>query len=94
VLPLALTILMKAALLARSSGAAEIGIDELVAVTADDSWPPKPGKPSVNDDLIPSPKYDVRLSPVAAVVLDAAGGLDNLSIEQLRSALIKAQRGV
>jgi hypothetical protein len=83
---------VNAALLARSSGADAIGVNELMAVTADDFIPVKPEKPSVNVGLIPIPKYDVALSPTAAAAIVAAGGVDGLSIEQLRSALLEARK--
>jgi len=79
VLSSGLTILVNAALLARSSGGAAIGVNELLAVTADDFIPVKPEKASVNDGLIPVPKYDVALSPTAAAAIIAAGGVNGLS---------------
>ena len=89
-LPSAFSILVNAALLARLSGAAEIGVNELLAVTADDFTPAKSERPTVNDELIPVPKYDIALSPAAAAAIAAAGGLGDLSIDQLRSTLLEA----
>lgn len=89
----AFTIVVNAALLARTSGAAEIGVDELLAVLDDDFVPEKAQEPPVDDRLIPIPKHDVALSPAASAAIAAAGGLNYLCIEKLRSALIDAKRG-
>lgn len=89
-LPPAFSILMKAALSARSSGAAEVGVKELLDVISGVDIPEKLETSAVDEELIPIPKYDVKLSATAAAAIASAGGLDDLSIGKLRSALLEA----
>jgi hypothetical protein len=68
--------LMNAALLARSSGAAEIGVKELLAVTATDFTPSNAAEPTDNGPFVPIPKYGVAFSTAAAAAIARAGGLE------------------
>lgn len=87
-MPPGLNILIKAALLARSSGASEIGIDELLS-----AFNTEPGlsEPAASDGpFTPVPKCDVPLSFAAAEAITSAGNLETCSLERLRNALLNA----
>jgi len=56
----AFAILVDAALLARSSGATEIGVDELLVVTAKDFTPIQSADPTADAPFGPVSKYDVQ----------------------------------
>ena len=80
---------MKATVLARSSGASEIGIDELLNAFTTEFAPNQPI--ASNPGFVPIPKYDVPLSPAAATAIASAGDLETVSLEQLRTALLNAR---
>jgi hypothetical protein len=86
--PEALNILLEAALLARSSGVLVIGLDELLAVTAQDYASIQAGTPSVAGPQQPVPKFDISLSPAAADAFARAGALDGFSGERLRNLIL------
>jgi hypothetical protein len=90
VMPPGVLILIKAGLLARSSGAAEIGIDELLSAINIQS-PLSGPTASSEGPFIPVPKYDILLSSAAAKAIASAGNLETLSSEQLRNALLNAR---
>jgi hypothetical protein len=91
VLPPAWTIFVKAAVMARDSGASEIGVDELLAAFTSDLAPNESVEPKSDDAFIPIPRYEVPLSPAAAAAITSAGGLETVSVDQLRTALLGAK---
>lgn len=84
----AVLVLVKAALLARNAGLAEVGIDELLlSIDSDSAVVDTP----VSGTCVPVPKHDIALSSAAAAAIASCGNIEAVSVERLRDALVKAK---
>ena len=79
-------VLIKAAVLARRSGAREITVRHLLDAFQIDVEPSQAGG---QGPFVPVPKFDITFSAEAAAALTSAGEIEALSVEQLRTALMK-----
>lgn len=73
--------LLRAALLARQSGASEIGLDELLAALEPESTPSESVRPESDQRFLPIPHQDFLFSSAAAKAVESRGLLDKKDIE-------------
>ena len=94
-LPPAIQVLLQAFLLAENEGAAEIGVDHLLAALDQPEFESEAALPPAGA-LAPVPRRDKPLSSDACAAIEAACArvpceLEQLSRERLRAALVAAQ---
>ena len=83
--------LLRAALLARQSGASEIGLDELLAALEPESTPSESVQPESDQTFHPIPHQDFLFSSAAAKAVESAGDLQTMPVERLRTAVLAAK---
>ena len=90
-LPPVWKVLLRAALLARDSGASEIGIDSLLAAIDAAPVTAESTTPATHQVSIPIPHQDFLFTRAAAAAVNSAGGIETMSVERLRAALLAAK---
>lgn len=88
------TVLIRAALKARESGASEIGVDHLRSALRD-AAESHASDHHVSESInlfAPAPHWDLPLSEEAKRLIACPGNLDTLSVDRLRSTLLGPRR--
>jgi hypothetical protein len=83
-------VLIKALVLARSSGASEIGIDHLLAALEAESSSVDPAAPP-EGTFFPVPRQDMALSRGAATAIARLGDISTIPLDVLRNVLLSAK---
>jgi len=84
-------VMIKALVLARGSGASEIGIDHFLAALEPESSSVDPAAPP-EGTFFPVPRQDIALSHGAAAAIATLGDISTIPLDVLRSALLSAKR--
>src|SRR5882762_9055596 len=86
----AMLVLVRALVLAQTSGASEIGIDHLLAALDPESGSGDPVAPP-EGTFFPVPRQDMALSPGAAAAMASLGDISTIPLDVLRSVLLSAK---
>ena len=87
----AMLVLVRALVLAQTSGASEIGIDHLLAALDPETSSAEPVAPP-EGPFFPVPRQDMALAPDAAAAMAPLGDISTIPLNVLRSVLLSAKR--